>query len=126
MSCDRPGQRFPGGGVQRDEKRHLQHEGQTSGRGIHAALAVELHLLLAETLAILAVLLLQLVHRRRDLLHRSLGADLRDVQGIQREADQDRHEDHGQAEVADDRVREEREIHDRMDEQRVPERQDVH
>ena len=92
--------------VERDEERHLQQQRKAARRRVHAALAVKLHLLLAEALAILAVLPLQLGHRRRDLLHRALRADLRHVEGIEGQADRDRDDDDRETEITNERIRE--------------------
>src|SRR6185436_458557 len=74
--------------VEREQDRQLEQQREASRRRIHAVLLVELHLLFGEALAILAVLALELVHRRSELLHRALRADLRAVERIHDEPDE--------------------------------------
>ena len=106
--------------VHREQQRHLQEDRQAAHRRVVAALLVQLHLLGAEAGLVVAVLRLEVVHRRRELLHRPLIADLGHEERVEREADGDGDDDDREPEVVHQVVRPDEQRDERMDEQEVP------
>src|SRR5437762_10079998 len=88
--------------------------------GVDASFLVELHLLLLELRAIVAVLLLDVVHRGGELLHRARGADLRAEDGEEREADRDGDDHDSQPEVVNEVVGQDEQVDQRVNEEGVP------
>src|SRR2546423_1957428 len=107
-------------GVHRKENRKEHEHRQTAAHRIDAALLVELHLLLLELRAVASVLLLDVVHRGRELLHGARRTDLSAEDREEREADGDRDDHDGEPEVVNEVIREHEEVDQRVDEERVP------
>ncbi len=82
--------------VDPEEDRDLDQHRQTPRHRVYPIGLVELHRLLRETRAVLAVLLLQLLDLRLQLLHRFAGADRLDRQRQEQRLDDDREGDHRQ------------------------------
>jgi hypothetical protein len=72
---------------ERQEDRHLQQDRQARGERVGPGLLVQSHRLLGETLAVMAVLLLQLLDLRLEQLHVPAGLDLLHEQRDQCSAD---------------------------------------
>src|SRR5207245_9567434 len=87
---------------------------------VDAPLLVELHLLLLKLLAIVPVLLLDVVHRGSELLHRARRANLRAEDREKRETDRHRDDHDRESEVVDEVIGEDEQVDERIAEARVP------
>ena len=107
-------------GVHGEEHRKENDHGKAAADRVDAPLLVELHLLLLQLRAIVPVLLLDVVHRRGELLHRARRADLRAEDREERETDRHGDDHDRKPEVVDEIVRKDEQIDQRVDEEGVP------